>query len=670
MSAVPTTSEGRELRRLIPLNTLPESRLEQLCSELVIEDAGKGTVLFHQGDTTRDFVYVLSGTVSLQAGGVEMDSISGGSDVSRFALAHQNPRKVSAVAKTPIRYVRINPDLINQREEGPPDTSGYKVSDSSEGNGGDWMSSLLRSPIFQRLPPANLQAILRNIQEVQVKAGDVICRQDDDGDYFYIIKRGQCSLARKPTPTARDIRLATLKTCDTFGEDALISEKPRTVTITMDTDGELLRLDKANFLKLVRDPIITRLTSKEAIAKVNQGGIWLDVRLPDHFQQGHPRGRAINAPFFSLRMMLPTLDRQKDFVVVCEDGKISEAATYLLLRFRFNAYVLKGGIGTLPAEELTAEPATAQLPPATDTKADLAPEEPAPAARPEAKAAEPAHSSAGTEIPQPDKPAEAVPPSGDGAAPIRSPASREQDLRKLESRLTRLMGEKEKSDADLQQARQTVHRLEAALQALQRDHQKLLQAQAEHTGVAEPRSQPSEDKLQVELDKLQIELDELKTHYAEALFEKESAQQEIQSLETQVGDLKAMVEEFLEQGESAFNGEAEALRSELDMVREQAGAELATLQSLLSEAETENFRLRGELQSIRTQLSVRDVAATVAASESPAGRTLAVRIGWGLAGGLIVTALVIGALFGLDPGRELARSWLGDTASTTGAPSR
>ncbi|MDV3242069.1 MAG: Crp/Fnr family transcriptional regulator, partial [Methylocaldum sp.] len=102
-----SASDAQELRRLIPLNTLSDSRFEQLCSQIRIDEAPKGSILFRQGETKNEFVYLLSGTISLQAGGVEMDSISGGTDTARFALAHQIPRKVSAVANDTVRYVRI-----------------------------------------------------------------------------------------------------------------------------------------------------------------------------------------------------------------------------------------------------------------------------------------------------------------------------------------------------------------------------------------------------------------------------------------------------------------------------------------------------------------------------------------------------------------------------------
>ncbi len=110
------------------------------------------------------------------------------------------------------------------------------VIDETEGDPDDWMTALLRSPIFQRLPPANLQKILMGLEAVHFKKGEIILEQGGTGDYYYLIKNGQCLLTRKPSPNAKEIKLAQLTNGDTFGEDALLSGAPRNVTITALTD--------------------------------------------------------------------------------------------------------------------------------------------------------------------------------------------------------------------------------------------------------------------------------------------------------------------------------------------------------------------------------------------------------------------------------------------------
>jgi CRP-like cAMP-binding protein len=91
----------------------------------------------------------------------------------------------------------------------------------------DWMTALLRSPIFQRLPPTNLQKILMSLEAVHFSKGETILDQGSMGDYYYLIKNGHCELSRKPSPNAKEIKLARLTTGDTFGEDSLLTVVPK-----------------------------------------------------------------------------------------------------------------------------------------------------------------------------------------------------------------------------------------------------------------------------------------------------------------------------------------------------------------------------------------------------------------------------------------------------------
>ena len=219
--------------------------------------------------------------------------------------------------------------------------------DEIEDDPDDWMTALLRSPIFQRLPPANLQKILMSLEVVHFKKGEILLEQGGTGDYYYLIKQGQCLLTRKPSPNAKEIKLAQLANGDTFGEDSLLSGAPRNVTITALTDIVLLRLGKEKFLSLIKEPSLKFVDYAGMQEAVKNGAVLLDVRSQDEYQCQHLEG-SINAPFFSLRMQLKALSHEKPVVVViCRDGKISEAAAFLLLRHNIEAMILKGGMESL-----------------------------------------------------------------------------------------------------------------------------------------------------------------------------------------------------------------------------------------------------------------------------------------------------------------------------------
>jgi CRP-like cAMP-binding protein len=106
------------------------------------------------------------------------------------------------------------------------------------------MTRMLQSDAFIKLPPADIQRLLQTLRSVPVSAGDVIIRQGDEGDYFYIIKEGSCSVTRLASGEGWDVPLAELGKGDCFGEEALVSDATRNATVTMLTDGTLMRLSK------------------------------------------------------------------------------------------------------------------------------------------------------------------------------------------------------------------------------------------------------------------------------------------------------------------------------------------------------------------------------------------------------------------------------------------
>lgn len=365
------SEDGLIIRKLIPLATLPGAQFNALCAEMTIEEIQDGC-LFKKGDSVSQLVYLISGEVALQAAGLVVEVIAAGSDSARFALAHQIPRKIDAVANGRVRFLRLNADIVNNPPPLAYEDNSYMVIDETEGDPDDWMTVLLRSPIFQRLPPANLQKILMGLEAVHFKKGEIILEQGGAGDYYYLIKNGQCLLTRKPSPNAKEIKLAQLGNGDTFGEDALLSGAPRNVTITALTDIVLLRLDKNRFISLIKEPSLRFVDYAGMQEAVKHGAILLDVRSQDDYEDQH-LDDSINAPLFSLRMQLKTFNHDKPIVVVCRDGRISEAAAFLLLRHKINAMILKGGMESLaPGGGLAAGASSLAMKPEPEDKASVA----------------------------------------------------------------------------------------------------------------------------------------------------------------------------------------------------------------------------------------------------------------------------------------------------------
>jgi rhodanese-related sulfurtransferase len=224
-------------------------------------------------------------------------------------------------------------------------TGSYEVSElrGESGSNDDWMTTLLQTKAFHKIPPANIQAIFMRLQQVNYKAGDVVIKQGEEGDFFYVITRGRCIVTRETPLNKEGIRLAELQVGDTFGEEALISEAKRNATVTLETDGSLMRLGKEDFKTLLNEPMLDWVDRAGAEKIIAAGGQWLDVRLPSEFEAYHNEG-AINVPLYFIRLKLKTLDPAVKYVVCCDTGRRSSAGAFILNERGFQTYVLKDGL--------------------------------------------------------------------------------------------------------------------------------------------------------------------------------------------------------------------------------------------------------------------------------------------------------------------------------------
>jgi CRP-like cAMP-binding protein len=262
-------------------------------------------------------------------------------------LSPQLPRRCTARAVDPIEYLAIDSELLDMMitwdQTGTYEVAELQAKVAGAGGGGDWMTILLQTQAFHRIPPANIQAIFQRMQRVACRAGEVVIQQGDEGDYFYAIVSGRCAVTRETPLNRSGLKLAELEVGDTFGEEALISEAKRNATVTMLTDGVLMRLNKESFRELLNEPLIKWVSYRDAGPMLAKGARWLDVRLPSEHQNLAIEG-STNIPLYFIRLKLSTLDRDKRYIVYCDTGRRSSAAAFILVEHGFDALVLRGGL--------------------------------------------------------------------------------------------------------------------------------------------------------------------------------------------------------------------------------------------------------------------------------------------------------------------------------------
>lgn len=340
-AAVPDLSS---LQHLVPLGGLRPEKLRDLARKARIGESAAGEFLFSAGDSAKEAIWVLEGTVGLiNSDGRTVATVTGGSEEALHRLAHQSPRTVSARCETAVRWLAIDASLLDVMLTWDQ-TGSFEVGElAAEADSDDWMARLLAMPVFQMVPPANLQAMFMRMQKVQCEPGEVIIKQGDPGDYFYVLVEGRALVTREH-PNQKPIRLAELEPGACFGEEALISDGARNATVTMLTRGALMRLSKDDFRELLNEPLARRLPPEDARALVDAGkAVWLDVRLPSEFRAGSLPG-ALNIPLYMLRLRLSSLPTDKSQVCVCDSGRRSSVAAFVLTEKGYDAYVLDGGL--------------------------------------------------------------------------------------------------------------------------------------------------------------------------------------------------------------------------------------------------------------------------------------------------------------------------------------
>ncbi|MDP3744676.1 MAG: cyclic nucleotide-binding domain-containing protein [Methylotenera sp.] len=349
------------LERLEPIAKLSAARKQELAGLCYIEKVNKNIDPMRMNITKASQVlYVLKGDLGLNFINGHKLILRGGSPAARHPV--NNDRNIKAtIALTDIEIMRIDMDLLDimltwdqlSNNEGVPKQLDAHQSSQAGRTPADWMHdtsifsvSKLQTGVFSQLPAANIEAMFERMTHIAPVAGQVIIQQGAEGDYYYLIQRGTVVVTKVVDFSQPAVVIAELNEGCAFGEEALASDNKRNATVTMKTDGELLRLNKEDFVALLKAPLIKQLSWAEAIEKIKAGAVWVDVRLPSEYQFD-PIQDAINLPLNEIRQWLISLDKSIPYIMYCQTGRRSSAAAFILAQAGFNVYVLANGTRSL-----------------------------------------------------------------------------------------------------------------------------------------------------------------------------------------------------------------------------------------------------------------------------------------------------------------------------------
>ena len=162
--------------------------------------------------------------------------------------SHQVPRHLRNVFAKPIELIAGASSKIPVHPKTPEEKEYLEAA-------------LKKNFIFESLTPRQIFPMVQALEKCSVPAGTIIIEQGDEGDYFYILFKGQCDFILD------DNKLGSAHSGDSFGELALLYDAPRAATVKAATDCILYRVDQVAFRLVLREQARAKESSKLELLK-------------------------------------------------------------------------------------------------------------------------------------------------------------------------------------------------------------------------------------------------------------------------------------------------------------------------------------------------------------------------------------------------------------------
>jgi cAMP-dependent protein kinase regulator len=153
------------------------------------------------------------------------------------ALLEYGPRTATVQAETGLELVSLDReqflDALGEAGIAPERVTGMLRA----------THTLLSSEIFRSMSPGALARVVGLSRRERHPEGAVVIRQGESGDKFYVVASGTVTVQRVGEKQVA----ARMGPGDYFGEIALVTDAPRTATVTCVEPCELLVLDRPGF---------------------------------------------------------------------------------------------------------------------------------------------------------------------------------------------------------------------------------------------------------------------------------------------------------------------------------------------------------------------------------------------------------------------------------------
>lgn len=209
--------------------------LHSLLYALTEKKFPKGSTIIKQGDEGDFFYIVDSGEVEFFQDDKKVNTGGAGSSFGELALMYNSPRAATVVTTQDTVVWAL--DRITFKKI---------LLDKTASKRSMYEGFLKEVPVLKVLSNYERSKIADALSTEQFSAGQVVVKEGDIGETFYLIESGKAIVTK-----ASEGKVQELGKGDYFGEVALLNESPRQATVTAQTDLKVATLDKAGFQRLL-----------------------------------------------------------------------------------------------------------------------------------------------------------------------------------------------------------------------------------------------------------------------------------------------------------------------------------------------------------------------------------------------------------------------------------
>jgi cAMP-dependent protein kinase regulator len=243
---IPKSNEVKEkikqrLEQAFMFMALDDNDLKVVIDAMDEKKPQSGEFVIKEGDAGDCLFIVESGQLKCTKviGGAEkfLKNYNPGDVFGELALLYNAPRAATIQSETDSHLWVLDRNTFNNI-----------VKDASQKKRSKYESFLQTVPILQSMDHYERSKLADAIKETKVSAGEMIIKQGDLGESFYILVDGE-AIATLNSDKAKAVM--SYKPGDYFGELALLRGEPRAANVIAQKECKLISLDRKSFKRLL-----------------------------------------------------------------------------------------------------------------------------------------------------------------------------------------------------------------------------------------------------------------------------------------------------------------------------------------------------------------------------------------------------------------------------------